>query len=114
MKKLLFIILPFVLLTACGGPGILPTDNITLGQAFAHCTSTTSYWLWIGIVLAASGLICLLWYRAEKNAEVNVYVKLILTFIMVAAIISSIFMRPCDVAANTSVEMMQRGHYLGY
>lgn len=90
------------------------TQQITLSQAFAHCASTGSYWLWIAIALAACGLTCFLWYKAAKNNPVNIIIQIVLTFAMVAAIVCSILIRPCDVAANTSRAAAARGHFLGY
>lgn len=90
------------------------TKSITLAQAFAHCASTGSYWLWIAITLVlVAGCSIGMWKYAQKQ-EINPYVKMVLVFIMVAAIFACVFIRPCDVAANTSQAAAARGHYLGY
>lgn len=90
------------------------TKSITLGQAFAHCASTSSYWIWIAIAVLASVACFIIIYRIQKTTEVNGYVKIILAFACVAAIVASIFLRPCDVAANTSSAAAARGNFLGY
>jgi len=88
--------------------------TISLGQAFAHCASTGSYWLWIVIALVASILTAVILTRANNKSEVNPMVKMAIYFAIAAAILCSIFVRPCSVAANTSVEAAARGNYLGY
>lgn len=90
------------------------TQQITLSQAFAHCASTGSYWLWIAIALVACGITCFLWYKAAQKSEVNIYVRLFLTFAMIAAIVCSILVRPVNVRVNTSSAAAARGHFLGY
>lgn len=88
--------------------------TISLGQAFAHCAGTGSYWLWIVIVVIASAITAFLLTRANDKTEVNPMVKMVIYFAIAAAILCSIFVRPCSVAANTSVEAAARGNYLGY
>jgi formate-dependent nitrite reductase membrane component NrfD len=90
------------------------TKSITLGQAFAHCASTGSYWLWIGIALAFIIGTSIGMFVYSKKTEINPIVKIALVFAMVAALFCSIFIRPCDVAQNTSQAAAARGHYLGY
>lgn len=88
--------------------------TISLGQAFAHCASTTSYWVWIAIVLAFIAIGSFIMWKVSKTTEINGFVKIIVVFAFLAALFLSVFMRPCDVAANTSIEMAAKGHYLGY
>lgn len=88
--------------------------SISLSQAFAHCASTGSYWWGLGIVLAIVIAVIIGIIVFEKSAEVNPFVKMFLVFACMAAILMAVFMRPCDVAANTSEEMAAKGHYLGY
>lgn len=90
------------------------TKSITLGQAFAHCASTSSYWWGIFIVLALIGLAILGMVKFSQKTEINPYVKMALVFAMVAAIFLAVFMRPVDVHVNTSQAAAARGHYLGY
>lgn len=90
------------------------SKSISLGQAFAHCASTSSYWICmaLAIVLALGCIVVIA--RIQRKTEVNPYVKNILAFICLALIVASIFLRPCTVAQNTSVDAAARGHYLGY
>lgn len=90
------------------------TQSITLSQAFAHCASTSSYWVWIGIALVVDAVILILLTKANNKAEVNPMVKMLIYFFCLAFVMCSIFIRPCNVHVNTSVEMAKRGHYLGY
>lgn len=90
------------------------TKSITLGQAFAHCASTGSYWLWIAIALVFIIGTTISMFVYAKKTEINPYVKIILIFAMVVALFCSVFIRPCDVHVNTSQAAAARGHYLGY
>lgn len=90
------------------------TKNISLHAAFAHCASTGSYWLWIGIALVlAVGMLYVL-TRANNQSEVDGRVKMAVYFFALAIVLCSIFVRPCTVSQNTSEAMAARGHYLGY
>jgi len=90
------------------------SPHISLGQAFAHCASTGSYWLWIAIACVASVITIVLLTRANNKSEVNGMVKMVIYFAIAAAILCSIFVRPTSVCQNTSVDAAARGNYLGY
>lgn len=90
------------------------TKSITLSQAFAHCASTGSYWLWIGIAVLFCAVVSFMWYKAAQKTEVNPYVKIFLAFVMLVAIVCSVFIRPVDVHVNTSTKMSKSNHWLGY
>lgn len=109
MKKLLLFSICAILLMSCGGAGVDPSDNITFGQAFSKVSRSFSYWLWI--VIACLPLVVYLgitlWGKVEEF-------KLPILFVLVAVLLIAIFMRPCEVAANTTVEQAARGVYIGY
>lgn len=88
--------------------------NISLGWAFAHCATTGSYWLWIIIAVLASIAAAVILTRANNKSEVNPMVKMLVYFAIAVAILCSIFVRPCNVAANTTEEQAARGVYIGY
>lgn len=90
------------------------TKSITLGQAFAHCASTGSYWLWIAITLVLVVGTAIGMFLYAKKTEINPYVKLALIFAMVASLFCCVFIRPCSVAVSTSVTMAAKNHWLGY
>jgi hypothetical protein len=88
--------------------------NISLGQAFAHCASTDSYWIWIIIAVVVSITAGMILTRANSKSEVNPMVKMLVYFAIAALILCSIFVRPCTIAANTTQEQAARGVYIGY
>lgn len=90
------------------------SKSISLGQAFAHCAGTSSYWVWIGIAVVLSIASAVLLTRANNKAEVNPFIKMVIYFAIAAAILCSIFVRPTSVCQNTSVDMAAKGDYLGY
>lgn len=114
MKKLLLFILSAITLMSCGGSGQLPTDYITFGQAFSHVSQSAEYWAWVvgvGLISAVAG------YKLVKgynDGEVEGKTIGLYGSIMLAANLFVWLMRPCEVAANTTVEQMLRGVYIGY
>lgn len=90
------------------------TKTITLGQAFAHCAGTSSYWLWIAITLVLCGACAFGMYKYSQKQELNPYVRIVLMFAIVVAIFACVFLRPTSVCQNTSTAMAARGHFLGY
>jgi len=90
------------------------SKSITLSQAFSHCASTSSYWLWIFIAIAASIGTIILLTKINNKQQVNPMVKTFIYFAIAAAILCSIFIRPTSVHENTSVDAAARNHYLGY
>lgn len=91
------------------------SKTISWTLAWHHCASTTSYWLWIGIVLVVGVVGFLLINRAadKQNVSLDKY-KLIFAVVCVMALACAIFLRPSQVAANTSTRMASENHWLGY
>lgn len=114
--KLKDIIIGMVLILFFGSCGVNtnPSDNITFGQAFSHCASTLSYWLWLiplGIVMLTG------WYftwRAYSNDQEWTTGKTLICFGLFALFMVSLFMMPAEIAANTTVEQAARGVFIGY
>jgi hypothetical protein len=89
---------------------------ISLALAFHHCASTSSYWIWLAVVLAIclGGWVAIL-VSAKKKPEWDPNtVMLVWGVACLFAIAIAVFARPCDVAANTSVNMAAKGLWLGY
>lgn len=92
------------------------SKSISLALAFHHCASTSSYWVWLAIVLAicAIGWVAIFAY-ANKNPQWEPNsVKLVWGVVCLFAVGLAVFSRPCDVAANTSVIMAAHNQWLGY
>ena len=93
--------------------GNLPNENISLGRAFSHCFSTSSYvwWLVATLVTFISGVV----YLVSKNKKEGWSLgSQLLLFVLSAALLSSILYRPLEVSANTTNEQADRGVYIGY
>lgn len=85
-------------------------EAIGLGGGFAHCASTGSYWLWIGIALFISVVIIVLNGKYDFG-DVGKIIGLIL---IVGILAIAIFLRPADVGANTTKEQAAKGVFIGY
>lgn len=109
MKKLILFSLFAILLMSCGGAGKAPTDYITFGTAFGHVAKSFSYWLFI--LLASVPLISYIYAAASGKID---RFNLLLLFLFVTLFAFSIFFRPCEIAANTTVEQAARGAWIGY
>ncbi len=86
-------------------------ENISLGEAFAHCMSTFSWWAFvIGAMIVF--LLCVFWSVKTVRAESapRWYIPVIALFILIA----TIFWRPVEVKQNTTKEQASRGIFLGY
>lgn len=85
--------------------------TISLSHAFSHCASTGSYWLWIGIcfLLVAGSFIFI-----SVNKKLEQKAKYAFVIIPVILLFISIFLRPVEVAANTTEDQAARGVYIGY
>ena len=103
-----------IFLMSCGGNGQQPTDYITFGQAFKHVSQSFDYWIWIipaTLLLLGGG------YKLVKgysDGEIEGKTVGFYGFVLVAINLCTWLIRPCDVAANTTVEQMLRGVYIGY
>ena len=89
------------------------SPNITLGQAFAHCFSTSSYWWGLGIVLLILTIGWIILAKMGEKHPMNTP-KIIWAVVTVFAIGIAVFGRPTMVCQNTSVEMAKKNHWLGY
>jgi len=89
--------------------------TISWGQAWAHCASTGSYWAWIAIFFAVGLIGLLVINAAAKIANKDPYVaKLVWCILFVFLLALAVFMRPSQVAANTSQAEAAKGLWLGY
>ena len=88
-------------------------ENISILEAFKHCASTGSYWLWIAIavVIFIGGGIGL---KKSYDKEGWSTGKNFVLFVLIALLLSSILATPADIAANTTKEQAARGVYIGY
>ena len=88
-------------------------ENISILEAFKHCASTGSYWLWlaIGVIIFISGCIGL-----KKSYDRNGWDagKNYILFALTAILLSAILSRPADIANNTTKEQAAKGIYIGY
>lgn len=84
--------------------------TITWGQAFQHCLHTGSYatFFIIGIIAVIAAIVYGL-KRAPTWKETVIAIGIALLFAFLAT-----FMRPSEVAANTSQDNAAKGIYLGY
>jgi peptidoglycan/LPS O-acetylase OafA/YrhL len=114
MKNLILFAFACLLLASCGGAGKELSDNISVSQAMHHCAHTFYYWLWIvitAILFAGLSLGFYVNYKQGGDWTVGTTIILIVVF---ALLITAILMRPCEIAANTTVEQAARGAFIGY
>lgn len=92
-----------------------PNKTISFGTAFAHCASTSSWWLSLGITVL---ILVALWIALEVEAKKANFdpsnVEKVLLVVTVFAIGLALLMRPAEVAANTSIAEAAKGLWLGY
>jgi hypothetical protein len=88
-------------------------ENISILEAFKHCASTGSYWLWlaISVVIFIGGSIGL---KKAYDKEGWSTLKSFVLFVLLGVLLSGILARPADIAANTTKEQAARGVYIGY
>ena len=116
MKALtfLFALVFLFALTSCGGAGKLPTDNITIGQAFNHVAQSTGYWFWIvfiGIITVVAGYFLIKKYN-DLDIEGGQFA--LYAVLLIAVNLFTWLFRVCEVATNTTVEQAARGGWIGY
>lgn len=114
MKKVILFALVAMFLMSCGGAGKAPEDYITLGQAFSHVAKSFGYWVWIIVVALGSSVFWFKFLKGKAGHNPGLGTTLPLMFATLLLLMIAIFMRPCEVAANTTVEQMLRGVYIGY
>lgn len=112
MKYLKFLLASFfvMFLTSCE-VGVLPTDDIGLPAAFAHCAGSVSYWVWgvlCTLVVAFIGYKMYLSYTREGKFTP------LLAFILLAGLLFVWMYRPSELAWNTTVEQAAKGIWIGY
>jgi hypothetical protein len=112
MKKTFLFAIMLLSLAVCFGQDTSP--SITLSQAFAHCASTGSYWLWIGIAVVFDLLVVVELIRYQKKNEVASYWVAIICFVLLSILMLSVFKDPVNVHVNTSVNMAAQNKWLGY
>lgn len=107
MNKLIGFLILSLFVMGCG-VATNPEDNITFQQAFNHVAKNFSYWLFIGLSVVPAAVYIFLYYRGKID-EVDLKVLFgLLVLLMIA-----IFIRPAEIAANTTVEMASRGVFIG-
>ena len=85
-----------------------PNANITLGMAFDHCIGTASYVIWL--IIATVVCVGIILYIAFKTPDATLPLVFVALFILRMAV----FMRPIDVANNTTYQMAENNQYIGY
>jgi hypothetical protein len=90
-----------------------PNAHISLGQAFAHCACTGSYWLWLAIAIIICGATIYFAIKSLKTSDIGAE-HIILLFALLAIMALAVFLRPTEVCQNTSVSEAARGIYIGY
>jgi hypothetical protein len=114
MKNIILFALCATLLMSCGGAGHLPTDNVSWGQAFGHVSH--SFWYWFFAVITFIVLAVNFYFSLESYAKGEIdggqfALRLIVCLVIFAF---AFLFRPCEVAANTTVEQAARNHWIGY
>lgn len=114
MKKTILFLICAVLLMSCGGAGKQPSDLISLGMAFKIVSATGSYWLWLFIVAAVSGVVAYFLVKDYRQNQSWSHGHSMILVASVALLLAAIFVRPCEIAQNTTVEQAKRGGVIGY
>lgn len=113
MKKLLLFICSAVLIMSCGRGSQQPTDYITFGQAFSHVSQSFNYWFFV--ILSSLALIVYVPMANKLNRKGTSGKGLSIVFFALLVLCAFAWLyRPAEVAANTTVEQMLRGVYIGY
>lgn len=111
MKSLLMFLIMSFFLISCGthGTGNAEVDTISLGTAFGIVAKSFSYWLFIVLSLIPTVVYLFLYYKGKVEE-----VDLKILFGCVVLISLAVLMRPCEIAANTSLAAFERGNIIGY
>ena len=88
---------------------------VTLGEAFAHCAHTVSYWVVMFLPIVIGGpLLWLIHYEGVKtNKDVDNIMKWVAIALLVFMVVH-IFATPCDLAQNTLESWARQGKWVGY
>lgn len=114
MKKLILFALTAMFLMSCGGEGLLPTDNITWGTALGYCMTTASYWIFLVLGVVAFVAALYLSIKKYRNADWDGMKATLVTAGGFVIFCCCFFIRPSEIAANTTVEQFARGVVIGY
>lgn len=87
---------------------------ISLGEAFKHCASTGSYWLWltISLLIFCVGVLGLKKSYDQEGSWSSG--KSFVLFLLVGILLTAILLRPTEISANTTKEQAARGVFIGY
>jgi hypothetical protein len=114
MKSLLLFVMCSVFLMSCGGAGHLPTDNVSLGQAFGHVAQSFGYWVWVILTVIGTVVTLVISLKQYGNRDIDGKAFSLRMAVCIALLLLAVLMRPCEVAANTTVEQAARGAWIGY
>lgn len=111
MKKIILFSLFAVFLMGCGtsGTGNPEVDTIGIGTAFGIVAHSFSYWLFIVLSLIPAIVYLFMYYKGKIE---QVDLKVLFGCLVLVSL--AICMRPCEIAANTSIAAFQRGNIIGY
>jgi len=112
MKYLNFFLASFLVmfLTSCD-VGVLPTDNVGLPAAFAHCAQSGAYWVWGIIITSIAGFGA---WKMKKAYDKDGTFSPLLVFALAVVLLLAWCYRPSELAWNTTVEQAARGVWIGY
>lgn len=114
MRKIIMFALASMFLISCGGDGKEPTDLISMGTAFNHCFSTTSYVLWLIASIIVLGVVVFFSLKAYRNGDVDGKGFTWRVLLGLAFFLACLLVRPAEIANNTTVEQAARGAWIGY
>ncbi len=97
-------------LTSCD-VGVLPTDEVGLPAAFAHCAESVGYWVWGIIATSAVGFGA---WMMKKAYDKDGTFSPVLLFAMAVVLLLAWCYRPSELAWNTTVEQAAKGIWIGY
>lgn len=100
-------------LMSCGGSGQHPEDFITWGQAFQHVSHSFGYWLFVVTTTLLLAFVIAAVIKANKQGQDGANLS-VFVFIALVLCLCAWFIRPSEIAANTTVEQAARGIFIGY
>ncbi len=112
MKQILITLLSMFCITLVGCEvGTLPTDPVGLPAAFTHCAESANYWITGIIVTSLIGVGAFMMKKAyDKDGTFSPF----LLFGMLVLLLLVWCYRPSELAWNTTVEMAEKGIWIGY
>lgn len=115
MRKIILFAMASLFLMSCGGPGKNPDDLITWGQAWNHVSHSWGYWIPLLVVTLIGGYFLV--YRTivkYKAGDIDGGAATWRFLAFVVAFAICLLIRPCEVAANTTVDQALRNKWIGY